>query len=199
MINQNIYIIELEPLYCILNEIENNFHFKIFNYPDKNIFLDQVNSNQINLDNSLILVKKKINNSFEKINIDKKNIYIFDETPISIDKLIEKINVKLIKNKYEDQSKIYIKDYIINLNSRIIIRSGEELKLTEKEINIILFLNNKTKPQKINILENKVWGHSSVLETHTVETHIYRLRKKINDKFNDNKFIKTHNDGYFIE
>ena len=199
MINQNIHIIELEPLYSILYEIENNFHFKIFNYPDKNIFLDQVNSNQINLDNSLILVKKKINNSFEKINIDKKNIYIFDETPIIIEKLIEKINVKLIKNKYEDQSKINIKNYIINLNSRIIIRFGEELKLTEKEINIILFLNNKTKPQKINILENKVWGHSSVLETHTVETHIYRLRKKINDKFNDNKFIKTHNDGYFIE
>ena len=199
MINQSIHIIESEALYSILNEIENNFHFKIFNYPDKNIFLDQVNSNQINLDNSLILVKKKINNSFEKINIEKKNIYILGETPIIIDKLIEKINVKLIKNKYEDQSKIYIKDYIINLNSRIIIRSGEELKLTEKEINIILFLNNKTKPQKINILENKVWGHSSVLETHTVETHIYRLRKKINDKFNDNKFIKTHNDGYFIE
>ena len=59
MINQSVHIIELEALYSILNEIENNFHFKIFNYPDKNIFLDQVNSNQINLDNSLILVKKK--------------------------------------------------------------------------------------------------------------------------------------------
>ena len=199
MINQSVHIIELEALYSILNEIENNFHFKIFNYPDKNIFLNQVNSNQINLDNSLILVKKDFYNSFEKTNIDKKNIYIFGETPVTIDKLIEKIHVKLIKNKYEDQSKIYIKDYIINLNSRIIARSGEELKLTEKEINIILFLNDKAKPQKINILENEVWGHSSALETHTVETHIYRLRKKINDKFNDNKFIQTHNDGYFIE
>ena len=199
MINQSIYIIELGPLYSILNEIEKNFNFKILDYPKKNIFLDKINSNQISLDNSLILIKKENYNFFEKTNIDKKNIYILGETPIIIDKLIEKINVKLIKNKYEDQSKIYIKDYIINLNSRIIIRSGEELKLTEKEINIILFLNNKTKPQKINILENKVWGHSSVLETHTVETHIYRLRKKINDKFNDNKFIKTHNDGYFIE
>ena len=74
MINQSVHIIELEALYSILNEIENNFHFKIFNYPDKNIFLDQVNSNQINLDNSLILVKKKIHNSFEKKNIEKKNI-----------------------------------------------------------------------------------------------------------------------------
>ena len=62
MINQSVHIIELDALYSILNEIENNFHFKIFNYPDKNIFLNQVNSNQINLDNSLILVKKKIHN-----------------------------------------------------------------------------------------------------------------------------------------
>ena len=104
----------------------------------------------------------------------------------------------MIKNKYEDQSKIYIKDYIINLNSRIIIRSGEELKLTEKEIKIILFLNNKTKPQKINILENEVWGHSSELETHTVETHIYRLRKKIDKVFKDKKFIVSQKNGYLI-
>ena len=120
------------------------------------------------------------------------------ETPVVIDKLIEKINVKYIKSKYEDQSKIYIKDYIINLNSRVISQSEKRLKLTEKEVNIILFLNNKKKPQKINILENKVWGHSSALETHTVETHIYRLRKKIKNEFDDDNFIISKKDGYAL-
>ena len=131
--------------------------------------------------------------------MNEKNIYILDETPITIDKLIEIINVRLIKSKYEDQSKISIKDYIINLNSRIITKSRIELKLTEKEVNIILFLNNKNEPQKINILENEVWGHSSELETHTVETHIYRLRKKIKDKFNDENFINSRKNGYELK
>ena len=198
MINQSIHIIELEPIYNILNEIEKNFNFEIVNYPKKNIFLDKINSNQINLNNAIILLKKENYNFFEKINIDKKNIYILGETPVVIDKLIEKINVKFIKSKYEDQSKIYIKDYIINLNSRVISQSEKRLKLTEKEVNIILFLNNKKKPQKINILENKVWGHSSALETHTVETHIYRLRKKIKNEFDDDNFIISKKDGYAL-
>jgi hypothetical protein len=196
MISQCIHIIELKPLYNILSEIEKNFNFKIFNYPEKNIFLNQINTKEVNLDNALILIQKKNINFFNKVNMNEKNIYILDETPITIDKLIEIINVRLIKSKYEDQSKISIKDYIINLNSRIITKSRIELKLTEKEVNIILFLNNKNEPQKINILENEVWGHSSELETHTVETHIYRLRKKIKDKFNDENFINSRKNGY---
>ena len=196
MISQCIHIIELKPLYNILSEIEKNFNFKIFNYPEKNIFLNQINTKEVNLDNALILIQKKNINFFNKVNINEKNICILDETPITIDKLIEIINVRLIKSKYEDQSKISIKDYIINLNSRIITKSRIELKLTEKEVNIILFLNNKNEPQKINILENEVWGHSSELETHTVETHIYRLRKKIKDKFNDEDFINSGKNGY---
>ena len=196
MISQCIHIIELKPLYNILSEIEKNFNFKIFNYPEKNIFLNQINTKEVNLDNALILIQKKNINFFNKVNMNEKNIYILDETPITIDKLIEIINVRLIKSKYEDQSKISIKDYIINLNSRIITKSRMELKLTEKEVNIILFLNNKNEPQKINILENEVWGHSSELETHTVETHIYRLRKKIKDKFNDENFINSRKNGY---
>ena len=196
MISQCIHIIELKPLYNILSEIEKNFNFKIFNYPEKNIFLNQINTKEVNLDNALILIQKKNINFFNKVNMNEKNIYILDETPITIDKLIEIINVRLIKSKYEDQSKISIKDYIINLNSRIITKSRNELKLTEKEVNIILFLNNKNEPQKINILENEVWGHSSELETHTVETHIYRLRKKIKDKFNDENFINSRKTGY---
>ena len=71
--------------------------------------------------------------------------------------------------------------------------------VTQKEIDIILFLNDYKKPQKVNTLQSKVWGYSLELETHTVETHIYRLRKKINDKFKDNNFILSNDEGYFIE
>ena len=69
----------------------------------------------------------------------------------------------------------------------------------QKEIDIVLFLNDYDTPQKVNILQDKVWGYSLELETHTVETHIYRLRKKIKDEFKDNNFILSNDDGYFIE
>ena len=73
------------------------------------------------------------------------------------------------------------------------------LKLTEREIDILLLLNENKKPQNVNALQSKVWGYSSELETHTVETHIYRLRKKIKEKFIDDNFIKSHKDGYSIK
>ena len=105
----------------------------------------------------------------------------------------------MIKQKYNYQSNICIKRYVLNLNSRIITKNDQNLKLTQKEIDIILFLNDYKKPQKVNILQNKVWGYSLELETHTVETHIYRLRKKITGKFNDENFISSNENGYFIK
>ena len=121
------------------------------------------------------------------------------EYPTEIFQLIEKINIKLIKKKYDYQSKVMIGKYYLDLNSKIISYNNNKLKLTEKEMDIILFLNNNTAPQKINVLQKQVWGYSSELETHTVETHIYRLRKKISDKFNDNNFIISTDIGYLIE
>ena len=91
------------------------------------------------------------------------------------------------------------KNYILDLNSRTIVNNNKYLKLTEKEIDIILFLNDSKKPEKINVLQSKVWGYSQELETHTVETHIYRLRKKIRDSFNDENFILSLDDGYSIK
>ncbi len=75
---------------------------------------------------------------------------------------------------------------------------NNELNLTEKEADIVLYLKNSQKPVTINQLQVEVWGHSSKLETHTVETHIYRLRKKISDMFNDYNFIKSSKSGYNI-
>ena len=84
------------------------------------------------------------------------------------------------------------------MNSRTIFKNQKKLNLTEREIDILIFLSKQKEPQKIDILQNKVWNYSSNLETHTVETHIYRLRKKIKDTFNDDNFIISKKDGYII-
>ena len=88
--------------------------------------------------------------------------------------------------------------YRLNLNSRLIYNSKNKLNITQRETDIILFLKNSIKPVKTEELQKNVWGHKSKLETHTVETHIYRLRKKIGDKFNDNNFIVSSKEGYLI-
>ena len=123
---------------------------------------------------------------------------LIDDVPIKLEQLLNLINIRLIKKKYDFQSQLNIKNSSLNLNSRVISFQGTELKLTEREIDIILFLNDKKLPQTISSLQNSVWNYSNKLETHTVETHIYRLRKKINDKFNDDKFIISHENGYLI-
>ena len=196
MTKQKIHIIDFEILYNIFDEIKDYLEFQIFHYKNEENFL---NTNNLNLSDSLILVKS--NKFFFSNNdkIDRKKIFSISKYPITIDKLVELLNVNLIKQKYNYQSNIDINNYALDLNSRTITKDKESLKLTQKEIDIILFLNDYKKPQKVNVLQNKVWGYSLELETHTVETHIYRLRKKINDKFKDNNFILSHDDGYFIE
>ena len=196
MIKQTIHIIDFKVLYNILDEIKNYLKFEILYYKNEENFL---NSNNLNLNNSLILVKSSKEIFLNNEKISKKKIFSIQNYPITIDKLVEILNVNLIKQKYNYQSNIYIKDYKLDLNSRTITKNNQNLKLTQKEIDIILFLNDYKKPQKVNILQNKVWGYSLELETHTVETHIYRLRKKIKDKFKDNQFILSNDDGYSIE
>ena len=104
----------------------------------------------------------------------------------------------LIKQRYDYQAKIVIKDYILDINSRSISKKNEKLQLTEREIDIILFLKEKKIPQKVNQLQKVVWRYSPNLETHTVETHIYRLRKKMKQTFKDQHFIKTDQEGYSV-
>ena len=90
-----------------------------------------------------------------------------------------------MKSKFTEQSKISLGNYNLDLNSRILKQDTKELELTEKECSILFFLKQSKQPVKINALQEKVWGYNSGLETHTVETHIYRLRKKISDKFSE--------------
>jgi len=215
MNKQTINIVGVHTLYNIFEEIKDNLSFNVANFDKEDNFLKLYRENKIDIANSLILTKAENKDLFvKKNNINKQNIFLFYNKdnnydinleynllkyPIEICSLIEKINIQLIKQKYNYQSKIKLNDYYLDLNSRNIAKKDKSLKLTEREMDIILFLNDKKKPQKINILQSQVWEYSSDLETHTVETHIYRLRKKINNKFKDNKFIISTDEGYIIK
>ena len=199
MTKQKINIIDFETLYNILNEIKSNLSFNIFNYRKENDFIRDLDNNNKDLNNSVIIVKSQSKKLLDHIKVDKRKIIYFESLPLSLTKLVEKINILLIQQRYDYQSKINIKNYILDLNSRTIVNNNKYLKLTEKEIDIILFLNDSKKPEKTNVLQSKVWGYSQELETHTVETHIYRLRKKIRDSFNDENFILSLDDGYSMK
>ena len=194
MNKQSIIIYDFEILFIILKEIKENLKFEIFNFK-KN---DKISK----LDNSTygnyLIVVKSLSNFINK-DIEKKKLYLIENLPIKIDKFIEKINIQLLKQKYNYQSEIRINKYKLNLNSREISLNKKLIKLTEREIDIILFLNENKKPINIDILQKEVWGYGSELETHTVETHIYRLRKKLKDKFNDEEFILSLKKGYQIK
>ena len=188
---QNIFIINYDSLYEILDEIKENLSFKIIKLKNKEAFKK---ISDLDITNCLIISKIK-----PKLLANNKNILDFDNLPLSLEKLLELINIKLIKIKFNHQSKIIIKGYELNLNSKFFSKSNLNLKLTEKEIEIILYLDNKKSKNDVADLQKNIWGYSTNMETHTVETHIYRLRKKISDLFKDENFILSHKDGYFIE
>jgi len=198
MFKQSVSIVEFSELYNILNQIHDLFIFNILNYQNSKDFINEVESNNTECINSTVILNKKNNFLLSNNKLNKNNILVLDVTPLKIEALIDKINTQLIKQKYNFQSKLSIKNYDLNLNSRIIFNNVNQLKLTEKEIDIILYLNDQDAPQPVIKLQNEVWGYSSGLETHTVETHIYRLRKKISDKFNDQNFIISNENGYKI-
>ena len=102
------------------------------------------------------------------------------------------------KNQFTKNSAIKIKDYFLDKNEKKLIRGDNFISLTEKEIQLLeLFLLNKKIISK-SIILSQVWNYSSDADTHTVETHIYRLRKKISDKFSDENFILNKKEGYYI-
>ena len=184
MNNQTLVIYDFKILYEILAELESDINFSLLNIKK----LSDLNFKA--LDNYLIISVKKL---------DMKNQILIDQFPIEINKLVEFININFLKKKYNQQSEIDLGIYKLNLNSRKIFNEKNSINLTEREANIIIFLYNSKKPVKISKLQTEVWGHNSKLETHTVETHIYRLRKKINNIFSDKNFIKSSKAGYTIQ
>ena len=195
MNKQKVYTVNSLNLYNILEEIKDYLNFNI-----ELIDLSKFSRNDFqnnDFQSSLFLVFEKDKFKADKV-LDLKNIIYLQDSPISLSKLVEKINIFSLKFNFKSQSKIKVNDYVVDTNERKIIKNNNELKLTEREIEIILFLNKKETPQNVDSLQIQIWKQKTELETHTVETHIYRLRKKINEKFNDNNFIKSNEVGYFI-
>jgi len=195
MISQNVFIVNYNSLYEILDEIKENLSFKIIKFENEDDFRKNKNFDEKNI----LIISNSKNKLIVNQNISEKNLLIFDILPLAINKIIELINLKLIKLKFNNQSKINIKNYELNLNSKFFSKEGLSIKLTEKEIEIILYLyQNKTKHNVMDLQKN-IWHYSSDMETHTVETHVYRLRKKISDRFKDENFILSEKNGYFID
>tara|TARA_B110000503_G_scaffold50336_1_gene81523 strand:- start:932 stop:1519 length:588 start_codon:yes stop_codon:yes gene_type:complete len=195
MINQNIIFINFNLLYEILDEIKENLSFKITKLENADDFIKNSDLDVV----SLLIISHTNHKLLTNKNITNKNILYFNELPLSLNKLLELINIKLIKLKFNYQSKINIKGYELNLNAKFFSKGNLNLKLTEKEIEIILYLYNKKIKHDVADLQKNIWGYSENMETHTVETHIYRLRKKISNLFKDENFILSHKNGYFIE
>ena len=187
MIKQNLIIYKFKSLYHILEELDLDLNFKIIFVDTR----DSLKNKLINHNNSLIITNSK--------HSDIGNHFVFENTPINIFKLIEKVNIEFLKLQFSKQSQVKVNNYDINLNSREMILSDTKLKLTEKEINTISYLAKSKKPVSIDELQAEVWSYQSDIETHTVETHIYRLRKKISNTFNDKDFIISKKNGYQIK
>ena len=185
MISKTLIIYEYQIIYKILSEINEYLNFEI-------LYVVKKKFQELDFDkfqNYLILSPVK--------STDLKNSFVLENLPIKLDKLIQIININFLKTSFILKSNVKIGKYKLDLNSRKIILNNLDLSLTEKEVEMIIFIksnNNAT----IKELQNNVWSYSSDLETHTVETHIYRLRKKIKDKFGDDAFIQNSQKGYKI-
>ena len=186
MHKQILIIFKFKSLFKIINELKNELNFDVIEVSEEIDLTDKL----LKFNNSLIVTQKK--------GIDKSNQLILNQLPIKFSKLLEKINIEFLKLQFNEKSKIDIGKYKIDLNSRYLISNDQKLKLTEKEADIIIYLYKSNLPVKINQLQKEVWGFKSKLETHTVETHIYRLRKKILEIFKDKDFIISKKNGYKI-
>ena len=185
--SQNIVIVyKYNYLYKILKELEKDINFRIIEASSEISLSNEIK----NLISFLVITKKNITNINNQITLK--------QAPFKIFQLIEKINIKFLEQNYKRQAQFKINDYKINLNSRELSLKDLILKLTEKEINTIMYLSKVDKSISVDELQKNVWGYQSDTETHTVETHIYRLRKKIFDLFNDDTFIISKNNGYQI-
>ena len=184
---QNLIIYKFTTLYRILEELSLDLNFKISFADSENLLYEKIKCSN----DYLIISNKK--------NLNLNNHVYLDNKPINISKLVEKINIEFLKIHFNNQSHVKINDYTIDLNSREMSINNNKLKLTEKEIKTIINLIKKNESVSINELQKNVWSYQSDIETHTVETHIYRLRKKIFNFFNDNEFIISKKNGYQIK
>ena len=189
-----------------LEEVKSFFAFKL-------VSIDEQSPNLIDNSYNALIVEGKLKdkNFFSKIKIPKILIQDKDQKKVSTNsfELILKLPINIIefnqtivdfskKYEFDKNSLIKIRDYILDKNERVLKRGNKILKITEKETNFIDMLNSYKKSLSKDYILKKIWAYSSDTDTHTVETHIYRLRQKIKDNFGDSDFIKNTEDGYWI-
>tara|TARA_B100000787_G_C16135985_1_gene269657 strand:- start:414 stop:1007 length:594 start_codon:yes stop_codon:yes gene_type:complete len=195
MSKQNIFIIGFNLLYEILDEIKDNLSLMVIKYENEDAF---IKASILDIKDSLFISRANQKLLLNK-NLTEKNFLDLNNFPLPYNKLTELINIQLIKLRFNHQSRISIKGYELNLNSKFLSKDNLSLRLTEKEIEIIQYLSETRTTHDVLDLQKNIWGYSAEMETHTVETHIYRFRKKISNKFNDDNFILSHQNGYFID
>jgi len=176
--------------FCI-NETEKKKFMAIFFVKKSN--LDLFKNKELNNFPSLFVIDSSI----------QKNKFLPEfkdqiKMPFSIIEFNKKVISLFAKYKFKKNSLIHLKDYILNKNERKIKKDTLELQLSEKEINFLIMFSKSEQPMSKESVLKSVWNYSSESETHTVETHVHRLRKKILKKFGDSNFIKNNNKGYYI-
>ena len=208
MNNIHLHIIGSKCFSDLLNELDFNYSIsfdKNFRYNDKNslvriVFVETLQLLEIKklfLENipTIFLLNNK--DFLKKNKLTLLDFHISLSTPIEILSFKEILNILLTKYHFFKKSKIIINDYEIDSNQRVITKSKIKVKLTEKELELILALNNNNGLEKSFLLKN-IWNRSSDLESHAFETHLHRLRKKINKFFKDSKFIIEKNSLYYL-
>jgi DNA-binding response OmpR family regulator len=208
MNNIHLHIIGSESFFNLLDELnlnytvsfDKNLKYKNQNFLVRIIFLEKVHLSEAKkyfLENvpTIFLLKNK--DYLKKNNLKLLEFHISLFIPVEILSLREIINILLTKYNFFKKSKIIINDYEIDSNQRVISRNGIQTKLTEKELELILTLN-KNNGLKKSFLLQKIWNHNSELESHAFETHLHRLRKKIDKFFKDKKFIIEKNSSYYL-
>ena len=192
-----------------LNELKEHLNFDLIISND-NLELKSANNYDVLLCHENILrsssVLKIVENcsTIKILATNKKNkIPAFFEEKILMPLTLKDINTLIentvAKKNFFNNSSIKIKDYILDKNEKKLVKEKKFISLTEKEIQLLELFLNSNQPISKDIILSRVWKYSEDADTHTVETHIYRLRKKIKDQFNDQNFILSYKDGYSIK
>ena len=208
MRNIHLHIIGSDSFFTLIKELDLHYIVSsniISEYNIKDSFIRIIFAENLKLENLKTLFLDNVPTVFllnNKSFLLKNKLCLLDFhisliLPIEILSLKEILNILLTKYNFFRKSKIIIKGYEIDSNQRLIMKKGVKAKLTEKELELILALNNKNGLDKSFLLKN-IWNHNSNLESHAFETHLHRLRKKINNIFEDNKFIIEKNSRYYL-
>ena len=208
MNNVHLDIIGSDSFYTLLKELDFNYVISL-NGDTKNntnyfsvriVFAEELQLTKLkklSFDNIPTIFLLNNSNFLSKNKISLLDFHISLILPIEILSFKEILNILLTKYNFFKKSKIIVKGYEIDSNQRLIIKKGKKAKLTEKELELILILSKNNGLDKSFLLKN-IWNHNSDLESHAFETHLHRLRKKINNIFEDSNFIIEKNSRYYL-